>query len=178
MSRIGNTPVEIPSGVSVEVRNPVVVVKGRHGELSHTLSRGIEAQSSDGRITLTRTDDEKKTRGFHGLNRSLVANMVQGVSEGFSRELEIQGIGFRAAIQGQKLTLLLGYSSPIEMEVPAGVTVEVNDNTMLVVKGADKQKVGEVAARIRSAYPPEPYKGKGLRYKGEYVRRKAGKTVA
>jgi large subunit ribosomal protein L6 len=177
MSRIGNKAVEIPAGVAVQVDGQRVTVKGSQGELSLILPAPILAKVKDGRVEVTRTDDEKQSKGLHGLNRSLIANMVEGVSKGFSKELELQGVGFRAAVQGTKITLSLGYSSPIEYTAPSGIRLAVKEST-IVVSGPDKKRVGDVAARIRRFYPPEPYKGKGVRYKGEYVRRKVGKTVA
>jgi large subunit ribosomal protein L6 len=178
MSRIGKQPVPVPKGVTASVSASRVQVKGSLGELSMELPRGIGAEVQDGRVVLTRPDDSRQSKSFHGLARNLVANMVEGVSKGFSRALEIQGVGFKAAVQGQKLVLSLGFSSPQEFLVPDGVKVVVTDGTAMVVSGADKQKVGDTAARIRSFYPAEPYKGKGVRYKGEHVRRKVGKTVA
>lgn len=177
MSRIGIKPVEVPSGVSVQVKGATVSAKGPQGELSLSLPPGITASLKDGRVVVARPDDSRQSKSFHGLGRSLVANMVQGVAKGYSRELELQGVGFRATAQGTKLTLSIGYSSPVEYQAPAGIKVAVKES-LITVSGPDKKEVGDVAARIRSFYPPEPYKGKGIRYKGEYVRRKAGKTVA
>ncbi len=176
MSRIGEKPIDVPSGVTITVDGSHVTTKGGKGELSLDLPEGISAAVEGSTVNVTRADDSQKA--FHGLSRSLVANMVEGVSNGYTKELEIQGVGFRAALQGSTLSLSLGFASPIEFPVPDTVTVVVNNNTAVVISGADKQQVGEVAARIRSFYPAEPYKGKGVRYKGERVRRKEGKTVA
>lgn len=178
MSRIGYSAIEIPTGVTVEQQGDSVKVKGPNGELAHALSPGISVKIENNTISVDRADDSKRLRSFHGLNRSLIANMVTGVVDGFSRELEIQGVGFRADVQGKKLTMALGYSVPVVMEIPDGLTVSVDGGTAVVVKGSNKQLVGDLAARIRAANPAEPYKGKGVRYKNEYVRRKVGKTVA
>ncbi len=177
MSRIGKKPVAIPAGVTVSVAGDRVSAKGPKGELSLRLPAGVGAVVKDGALHVTSSDDTAAGSSQHGLARSLLANMLAGVSTGYSVELELQGVGFRAAVQGNKLTLTIGYSSPVVYEAPAGVTVAAKES-MIMVSGADKQAVGDAAARIRSFYPPEPYKGKGIRYKGEHVRRKAGKTVA
>ena len=176
MSRIGEVPIELPAGVTVTVDGAHVVVKGGKGELSLELPKGISMAVEEKSLVVSREDDSQKA--FHGLARSLVSNMVEGVLNGYKKELEIQGVGFKAALQGKTLSLSLGFASPIEYPVPDTVTVEVDGGTKLVVSGIDKQQVGLVAARIRSFYPAEPYKGKGVRYKGEKVRRKEGKTVA
>lgn len=178
MSRIGYSVIEIPSGVTVEQQGDTVKVKGPNGELTHALSPGISVKIENNTIAVDRADDSKEARSFHGLNRSLIANMVAGVVDGFSRELEIQGVGFRADVKGKTLSMALGYSVPVELAIPDGLTVTVDGGTAVVVKGANKQMVGDLAARIRAANPAEPYKGKGVRYKGEHIRRKVGKTVA
>ena len=178
MSRIGQKPVDILSGVTVSVTGTRVTVKGAQGELLLDLPPGISAEVKDGKVNLRRPDDLRTSKSFHGLSRTLVANMIDGVSKGFSKELEIQGVGFKAALQGQTLSLSLGFASPVEFAVPKDVKVTVDAGINLVVRGPDKQRVGDTAAQIRSFYPAEPYKGKGIRYKGEYVRRKVGKTVA
>ena len=178
MSRVGEQAITIPSGVTVNVEGGVVSAKGPKGELSLDLPAGISAKTEGERVSLDRSDDSRETRSFHGLARSLVANMVDGVANGYSRDLEIEGVGFKAEVQGQTVLLSLGFSGPKACPVADGVTVTVEGGTRLKVSGPDKQKVGEVAARIRSYYPAEPYKGKGIRYAGEYVRRKVGKTVA
>lgn len=177
MSRIGKKPVVIPSGVTVQTDGKRVTVKGPKGELTMTLPAPVTAVVKDGMIHLACADETAMGSSRHGLARSLVANMVEGVHKGYSIDLELQGVGFRAAVQGNKLTMTIGYSSPVEYVAPAGITIAVKETNM-TVSGPDKQLVGDVAARIRSYYPPEPYKGKGIRYKGEHVRRKAGKTVA
>lgn len=177
MSRIGRKPVAIPSGVTVQTDGTRVAAKGPKGELALTLPPTVTAAVKDGVVNVACTDGTALGRSLHGLGRSLVANMVAGVSKGYSIDLELQGVGFRASVQGKKLTMAIGYSSPIEYLAPDGITIAVKE-TNITVSGADKQLVGDVSARIRAFYPPEPYKGKGIRYKGEHVRRKAGKTVA
>lgn len=177
MSRIGRAPIVIPAGVSVRVEGDRVEVQGPRGELAWTKPASIGLAVEDGRVTVSRTSDESPARALHGTTRSLIAGMVKGVSEGYRKELEIQGVGYRAQVQGARLVMHLGFSHPIEFDVPPGVTVEVADGTRLVVSGADKQQVGEVSARLRGFHKAEPYKGKGVRYKDEHVRRKAGKTV-
>ncbi len=176
MSRIGLQPVQLPAGVKVAVQNGVVEVSGPKGSLALRLSEGITIEQVDQALLVKRVDD--KYRAEHGLVRSLIANMVKGVTEGYSKDLVINGVGFRAALNGRMLSLSLGFASPIEYSVPETVTVAVNNNTEITVSGIDKQQVGDVAARIRSFYPAEPYKGKGVQYKGERIRRKVGKTVA
>lgn len=179
MSRIGQKPIDIPGGVTVAMAGATVSVKGPKGELTHEVPPAIDVKVEDDNVIVSRADDTKMSKSLHGLSRSLVANMVEGVSRGFSKRLEIQGVGFRAAAQGQELVLTVGRSSPVQYVAPQGVVVTVEDGgTTIVVAGPDKQKVGEAAARIRAFAPAEPYKGKGVRYKGEHVRRKVGKTVA
>ncbi len=177
MSRIGKLPITVPAGVTINV-TPAndVAVKGKNGELKASFSKEITITEEEGVLTLTRSSEKKEVRALHGLTRSLLNNMVVGVSEGFAKTLEIVGVGYRAQLNGTKLALGLGYSHPVEMEQPAGITFEVPNATTIIVKGIDKQAVGQVAANIRSLRPPEPYKGKGIRYQGEYVRRKVGKT--
>lgn len=178
MSRIGVQPIEVPSDVTVAVDGGHVQVKGPKGELSWDFPPVVAFEVKDGWVTVARTSDEKFARAMHGTARNQVANMVRGVKEEFKKELEIQGVGFRAQIQGRILTMALGFSHPVEYTVPENVTVTVTDNTKIAVTGINKQAVGQVAAQIRSYYPAEPYKGKGVRYTDEHVRRKAGKTVA
>jgi large subunit ribosomal protein L6 len=178
MSRVGKRPIPIPNGVSVDVAGGVVRVKGPKGTLSEPIPASIGVAVSDGRITLSRGDDRGPSRALHGMARALVANMVRGVTEQFARELEIQGVGYRADSQGKKLTLQLGYSHPIEMRIPDGLSVAVDRNVIIKIQGADKHEVGQFAANVRSLRPPEPYKGKGIRYVGEHVRRKVGKAGA
>ena len=178
MSRIGRMPIPVPSGVTIKIDGSVVSVKGPKGELSREIPKAITVEEKDGVLHVTRPSDEKEHRALHGLSRTLVANMVTGVSEGFTKTLEINGVGYRAAKQGNKLALTLGFSHPVEMEAPAGITIEVPAPNKIVVSGADKEVVGAVAADIRKWRKPEPYKGKGIRYEGEVVRRKAGKAGA
>ncbi len=176
MSRIGKQPIAIPSGVQVTIAEGAVRVKGPKGELSYTLPEPITAAMQDGTIVLTRRDDERQTRALHGLARSLVANMVRGVSAGYERTLELHGTGYRAAKSGRNVVLTVGYSHPVEIAPPPGIELDVPNATTVVVKGADKQLVGQVAANIRAVREPEPYLGKGIRYAGERVRRKVGKA--
>ncbi len=181
MSRIGKLPIAIPAGVTVEKRDGnLVAVKGPKGELSFNVPKNIAVEISDGKIELKRGSNTAADKSMHGLSRTLVANMVQGVTKGFSKQLEIQGVGYRAATQGSKLVLTLGYSHPIEFQPPAGIqiTIDPEKKNILTVSGANKQMVGEVAAKIRGYRKPEPYKGKGIRYLGEHVVRKAGKAAA
>lgn len=178
MSRIGVQPVEIPGGVTVAVEGPSVSVNGKGGDLKLRLPPGIQVQVAGGKVNVVRQDESRKTRSCHGLIRTLIFNMVEGVSKGFKKNLEIQGVGFKASVQGRKLLLSLGFASPVEYAIPDGITVKEEDGVRMAVSGADKQLVGDVAARIRGFFPAEPYKGKGIRYAGERVRRKVGKTVA
>jgi large subunit ribosomal protein L6 len=177
MSRIGRQPIEIPDGVDVELKPGEVVVKGPKGELTQTLVREMTVSMDDGALKVERPTDRGEHRALHGLTRSLIANMVQGVTEGYERKLEIQGVGYRAQLKGRALEMSLGYSHPVTVEAPAGIEFEVPQPTEVIVRGIDKQLVGEVAARIRKRRPPEPYKGKGVRYAGEHVARKVGKRA-
>jgi large subunit ribosomal protein L6 len=177
LSRIGRAPIPIPDGVTVDIAGQDVTVKGPKGELSHTVVEPIRISQEDGTLVVTRPTDRGPHRALHGLSRSLVANMVQGVSGGFERQLEIVGVGYRAQMRGASLEMAVGYSHPVTIEPPAGVSFEVPAPTQVVVKGIDKQVVGEIAAQIRAVRPPEPYKGKGVRYAGEVVRRKVGKRA-
>ena len=177
MSRIGNKPIEVPSGVEVEIEPGRVKVRGPKGELSQEISRDITVELDDGVITVSRPTDRGPHRALHGLTRSLVQNMVTGVTEGYEKHLEIQGVGYRAQSKGKGLELALGYSHPVVVEAPDGIEFDVPEPTAIVVRGIDKQKVGQVAANIREKRPPEPYKGKGIRYRDEYVARKVGKRV-
>lgn len=178
MSRVGQKPIDIPAGITVRVDGGRLHAKGPAGELSVAIPGPLQVAVADGRIQITRSDDTRESKSLHGLLRSLAANMVAGTAKAFSRELEIQGVGFRATLQGRKLSLALGFAAPVEYAIPDGVKVTEEGGTKLTVSGPDKQQVGDVAARIRSYFPAEPYKGKGVRYKGEHVRRKVGKTVA
>jgi large subunit ribosomal protein L6 len=177
MSRIGRAPIPIPDGVTVDITGQKVVVTGPKGELRHTVVEPIRIAQEDGRLVVTRPTDRGPHRALHGLSRSLVANMVEGVSAGFARNLEIQGVGYRAQLKGPTLELAVGYSHPVTIEPPEGIAFEVPAPTQVVVRGIDKQAVGEIAAQIRAVRPPEPYKGKGIRYAGEAVRRKVGKRA-
>lgn len=176
MSRIGKRPVPVPSGVTVTVSGQDVKVKGPKGELARTLPAEVSVEQEGDIVNVNRRSDARVARERHGLSRTLVANMVEGVSKGFEKRLEIQGVGYRAAVQGKKLTMSLGYSHPVEFDPPDGIQFKVESNTNVIVSGIDKELVGTIAAKIRDARPPEPYKGKGVRYAGEYVRRKAGKA--
>ena len=176
MSRIGKLPVQIPDGVEVKVENNLVTAKGPMGTESVQIRDEIEVKVEGKEIILTRKEDDRKSRSLHGLSRTLVQNIVTGVKEGFTKKLEIQGVGYRAQMQGTAINLQLGYSHPVIIEAPAGIKIAVEANTKITVTGSNKQMVGDVAAQIRSKRPPEVYKGKGVRYEGEYVRRKAGKA--
>jgi large subunit ribosomal protein L6 len=176
MSRIGRMPVNVPTGVNVKISDGTVNVKGPKGELGLTVAHPITVSIDGAVVSVVRPNDEKKNRQLHGLTRTLIANMVDGVTKGFSRGLEIVGVGYRAQMQGKKLALQLGYSHPVVIEPPAGITIAVEGTNKISVSGPDKQQVGQVAAQIRDVRPPEPYKGKGIRYEGEYVRRKLGKA--
>lgn len=177
MSRIGRMPIAVPQGVAVDVKGNRVTVKGPKGELSRSFDQDMSIALQDNQIVVTRPSDSKRHKSMHGLTRALLANMVTGVSEGFQRTLEIVGVGYRAEMQGEKLVLSVGYSHPVEIEPPPGITFTVEKGyRSFIVEGIDKELVGEVAARIRAVRKPEPYKGKGIRYIGERVRRKAGKA--
>jgi len=177
MSRIGKQPVEVPAKVKVQVIGSVVSAEGPKGKLQLTLPRHTAAVVEGSKVTLTRKGEGAEARSMHGLARALVNNMVRGVHEGYQKKLEIQGVGFKAAVQGNLVNMTLGYSHPILYPIPAGIKVVVDENTKITIDGADKEVVGRVAAELRSYYPPEPYKGKGVRYAGEHVVRKEGKTV-
>jgi large subunit ribosomal protein L6 len=177
MSRIGKQPVAIPDGVTVDVSDGVVTVKGPGGELSQRVDRDMLVTVDGGEVRVERPSDERQHRSLHGLTRSLIANMVEGVTKGFEKRLEIQGVGYRAALKGSDLELQVGYSHPVTIVPPQGIEFEVPAPNRIVVKGIDKQMVGEIAANVRKVRKPEPYKGKGIRYEGEYVRKKAGKAA-
>ena len=177
MSRIGRQPIAVPAGVTIAIEPERVTVNGPKGELSERIHRDITVEQSDGELRVTRPTDRGEHRALHGLTRTLVANMVQGVTAGFEKRLEIQGVGYRAQLRGRDLELALGYSHPISVPAPDGIEFEVPQPTRIVVRGASKQQVGEVAAFIRKQRKPEPYKGKGIRYEGEYVARKVGKRA-
>lgn len=168
---------EIPSGVDVKIDGTHVLVKGPKGELEYTFSSDLEIKEENGEIVITRPNDQRETRSLHGTTRALINNMVLGVTEGFEKELRLVGVGYRATMSGTNLVLNVGYSHPVEIEPPEGITFEVGErNQQVIVRGYDKQKVGQIAADIRKVRPPEPYKGKGIRYQGEWIRRKAGKA--
>jgi large subunit ribosomal protein L6 len=177
MSRIGKQPIPVPDGVEITIEPQLVRVKGPKGELQERVSQDIGVEQQNGEILVSRPTDRGEHRALHGLTRSLIANMVEGVTNGYEKRLEIQGVGYRAQLQGRRLVLALGYSHPVEMEAPEGIEFEVPQPTRIVVRGISKQAVGEVAANIRKQRPPEPYKGKGIRYEGEYVARKVGKRA-
>ena len=177
MSRIGRQPIAVPDGVTVQVEPESVRVKGPRGELSERVQRELGVKQENGEILVTRPSDRGEHRALHGLTRSLIANMVQGVTDGYEKRLEIQGVGYRAQLKGKNLELALGYSHPVPVEAPEGIEFEVPTPTEIVIRGISKQAVGEIAAQIRKKRPPEPYKGKGIRYKDEYVARKVGKRA-
>jgi large subunit ribosomal protein L6 len=180
MSRIGNKPVAVPDGVDVNVSGGTIKIKGKHGELTLRAHAAMKVgyDSSSRQISVTRPNDARQNRALHGLTRSLINNMVQGVTTPFEKRLEIQGVGYNASLSGKNLVLQVGFANAISLPIPAGVTCELPDNTHIVLKSPDRQAVGQFAANVRRVRPPEPYKGKGIRYQGEYVRRKAGKAFA
>ncbi|MBW3552561.1 MAG: 50S ribosomal protein L6 [Gemmatimonadetes bacterium] len=178
MSRIGKAPIELPKGVTLTIEDGLVRVKGPKGELEHRIRPEIGVEVNDGQVVVRRSSEHKQDRAYHGLTRALVANMVEGVTTGFRKGLEIVGVGYRVDKRGKKLVLTVGYSHEVEYPEPEGITLSTPSQTTIVVEGIDKQKVGQVAAELRAVRPPEPYKGKGIRYEGEHVRRKAGKTGA
>jgi large subunit ribosomal protein L6 len=177
MSRIGRQPIEVPSSVSVSVSPGRVMVNGPLGELSQQVPGRMKVEQENGTITVARPTERGDDRALHGLTRTLIANMVEGVTNGFSKRLEIQGVGYRASLRGVDLELNVGFSHPVVLKAPQGITFEVPTPTEVIVKGIDKQQVGQIAAEVRKVRPPEPYKGKGIRYEGEYVRRKVGKRA-
>ena len=177
MSRIGKQPIPLPAGVEVDIAPELVTVRGPKGELSERVSRDMGISNDDGQVVVARPSDRGEHRALHGLTRTLIANMVQGVTEGFEKKLEIQGVGYRAALKGKDLELAVGYSHPVAIDAPEGIEFEVPQPTNITVRGISKQQVGQVAAVIRKQRPPEPYKGKGIRYEGEHVVRKVGKRA-
>src|SRR3990172_4505122 len=176
MSRIGKMPIPLPKDVQVHIEGSQVTVKGPKGELSRSIRPEISVEQADGQLVFSRPSDQPRHRAMHGLTRTLVDNMVKGVSEGFSKTLEMQGVGYRAQMQGTDLVLAIGFSHPVQIPPPPGIQFEVDGTTRIVIKGISKEQVGQTAADVRKVRPPEPYKGKGIRYLGEYVRRKAGKA--
>ncbi len=177
MSRIGNKIIEVPAGVTITNESNLVTVKGPKGEVNFQFRPEVEIEMNDGTITVKRKNESKQAKQLHGTTRALIANMINGVVEGYSKELDIIGVGYRAALEGKKLNLSMGFSHPVIIDIPEGLEVEVPKNTKIIIKGIDKQLVGEFAANVRGVRPPEPYKGKGIRYVDEYVRRKEGKTA-
>ena len=177
MSRIGKMPVAIPSGVDVKVDGNVVTVKGSKGELTREFSDILTIKVEGEEVIVTRPDDSRQAKSLHGLTRTLIHNMIEGVSQGYAKKLELVGVGYRAALKGKNLEIQLGYSHPVNVEAPENITFEVPDNTHITVKGISKEQVGQVAAEIRMKRPPEPYKGKGIHYEGEHIRRKLGKAA-
>jgi large subunit ribosomal protein L6 len=177
MSRVGQKPIEIPKGVKLAVAQGNVNIEGPKGKLSFSVNHNIKATLKENTLLLERSTDQKSHKALHGTTRSCIANMIKGVTDGFSKELNIEGVGFKAAIQGKQLNLSLGFTHPVLFDIPEGLTAEAPKPTIVIIKGIDKVKVGHFAAKIRKAYEAEPYKGKGVRYAGEVVRRKAGKTV-
>jgi large subunit ribosomal protein L6 len=177
MSRIGKQPIALPPKVKVEVKGQKVLVEGPKGKLNFDLPQRTSLKVENGNVVVSRQGDDAQAKALHGLSRALINNMVKGVSEGFVKKLEIQGVGFKAAVQGKIVNMTLGYSHPINYPIPDQIKVTVEENTKLTIEGPDKQVVGQVASELRSFYPPEPYKGKGVRYVGEHVQRKEGKTV-
>jgi large subunit ribosomal protein L6 len=178
MSRIGRKPVTVPAGVTLDLRGHEVAVKGPRGELRRQLHPEMQLALADGTLTVSRPSEEKRHKALHGLTRTLVQNMVDGVSKGFVKTLEIQGVGYKAEAKPYGVNLVVGFSHPVKYEAPKGIKISVENNTTVKIEGADKEIVGQVAAELRAVRPPEPYKGKGIRYQGEQVRRKAGKTGA
>jgi large subunit ribosomal protein L6 len=177
MSRIGKQPIPVPSGVEVTIEPELVRVKGPKGQLEQRISRDMNVEQDNGTVLVTRPTDRGEHRALHGLTRSLIFNMVHGVTEGYEKRLQIQGVGYRAALRGRDIELSVGYSHTVHIPAPEGIEFEVPQPTQVIVRGIDKQAVGEIAARIRKVRPPEPYKGKGIRYEGEYVARKVGKRA-
>jgi large subunit ribosomal protein L6 len=178
MSRIGRKPVTVPKGVTLDLEGNTVAVKGPKGELRRTLHPEMKVALADGSFTVARPSDEPRHKALHGLSRTLVQNMIDGVTKGFSKTLEIQGVGYKAEAKPYGVNLIVGFSHPVKYEAPKGIKISVENNTVVKIEGADKEIVGQVAAELRAVRPPEPYKGKGVRYQGEQVRRKAGKTGA
>jgi len=178
MSKIGKRPIPVPKEIKVSLTEGSLQIEGPKGKQSFILPPGIKATLKENNLLLTRNGDEKQTKSFHGLARAQIFNIIKGLKEGFSKELEIVGVGFRAQVSGKTLVLNLGFSHPVNFPIPEGIVIETPKPTQIVIKGIDKQKVGETAAEIRSVFKPEPYKGKGIRYVGEFVRKKAGKAVA
>lgn len=177
MSRIGKAPIPVPQGVTVTIKGEEVNVKGPKGELKRLIRPELKVTQEDGKIVVARTSDDRMVRSLHGMSRTMIANMVHGVTQGFTRNMEIVGVGYRAAVEGKNLVMQLGYSHPVEIPIPEGLTVTVTKNVSLSVTGADKQMLGDFCSFVRDRRPPEVYKGKGVKYQGEFIRRKAGKAA-
>lgn len=178
MSRLGEKPINVPNNVKISIDKGIITVEGEKGKLEYSIPKPIKAELKDNIIRISRPSDSKDHKSLHGLVRTLVSNMITGVTEGYKKELEIRGVGYKAQVKGTILTMALGFSHPVEYPIPEGITIETPKPTIIVLKGIDKAKVGEAAAELRDFHKPEPYKGKGIRYMGEYVKHKAGKTVA
>ena len=178
MSRVGKTPIPVPSQAKVEIQGDWVRVEGPKGKLAHRLPQGLTLERVDAQLQLKRSTEDTQAKSLHGLHKTLISNMIQGVLNGFSKELELSGVGYRAQVSDKKLEMFVGFTHPIVYQIPEGISVETPKPTQVVVRGIDKQLVGQVAARLRAYAPPEPYKGKGIKYVGEVIRRKAGKAVA
>lgn len=178
MSRVGKRPIAVPAGIKIDIKGKTLSVEGKGKVVQHIIPEGFKAELTDGALTITRPSDSATNRALHGTTRTLIQNTITGLMTGFQKKLEIQGVGYKAQMKGKNLVLEIGFSHSVNYEPPAEITIETPAPTQIVVKGADKQKVGQVAADIRNFYPPEPYKGKGIRYEGEYVRQKQGKSVA
>lgn len=178
MSRIGNRVIKIPTGVTVENNNNVITVKGPKGELSYEVINDLKVNISEGTVTVERLKEDKHTRAMHGTTNAIITNMIEGVNSGYSKELEIIGVGYRFNVKGNTLVVNAGYSHPVDLDIPKGITIEQVSNTEITIKGIDKEQVGEFAANVKKVRKPEPYKGKGIRYKGEYIRRKEGKKAS
>lgn len=178
MSRLGKKPINIPNNIKVSVDKGIITIEGTKGKLEYNVPEPIKVELKNNQINVLRPSDSKKDKSLHGLVRTLINNMIKGVVEGYKKELEIRGVGYKAQVQGKMLNIALGFSHPINYPIPEGINIETPKPTIIIIKGIDKIRVGEVAAELRALYKPEPYKGKGIRYMGEYVRHKAGKTVA
>lgn len=176
MSRIGRMPIAVPAGVDVQINGSTVTVKGPKGSLTGTFNDNMSIAAQDGHVTVSRPDDSNSNKSLHGLTRTLIANMIEGVTNGFKKELQINGIGYRAEVKGTELILTVGYSHKVNMKAPEGITIEVPEPTKIIISGPDKQKVGQFASEVRDVRPPEPYKGKGIKYIDEHIRRKEGKA--
>jgi len=178
MSRLGKKPIDIPNNVKVNIDNGVITIEGDKGKLEYNIPNPLKVELKDNKISVLRPSDSQEDRSLHGLIRTIISNMIKGVIEGYKKELEIRGVGYKARVEGSTLIISLGFSHPVNYPIPKGITIETPKPTIVIIKGIDKVRVGQVAAELRDLYKPEPYKGKGVRYMGEYVRHKAGKTVA